>query len=65
MESQTVLKTAGGKTLAGSTPVPSAIVGYRLYDSFERGAHLHPIEDVIEFWDEYIREDANGKQGRC
>ena len=24
MESQTVLKTAGGKTLTGSTPVPSA-----------------------------------------
>ena len=59
MESQTVLKTAGGKTLAGSTPVPSVIQPTILIVSPEK------YKWFCDLYDEINRENANGKQGDC
>ena len=68
MVSQTVLKTAGDKTLAGSTPVPSVTIFFdwtkewkRLLDDWK----LCLIFGSVDPEDKRKRENANGKQDRC
>ena len=77
MVRQTVLKTAGGKTLAGSTPVPSAkyccgdygVVNGRYHPPMtciyrEMKVHMYK-HHFCQFCGEKIRENANGKRSDC